>query len=284
MYSGFITTQRTVPAAGVHQRFDGAAYRIIAPYLASGSFPARRQILHFEGRNGPDGIKAKSPGHHDPGHLYNPVTGEGDIPELIQTHYDGLVTALQDSDMIRAAFEASFLAHYVCDGLTPAHHFPLDAQLAEHTARYKDKPRRFKYAMIVPGDTARESLRRSWALWGGKGLLTTHFNFEIGVATTLVGHRIRIRFEPTKLAAARLLGPIVFFQREAAEVAALNMYERFYDSGWTSELGWLVRARLAPQTVQAIGTIWLLAYLEAGCNEVIEAVHHPVEVPTRQTV
>ena len=269
MYSGFITTQRTVPGVGVHQRFDRVAYRLIAPYVAAGSFPARRQIIHFEGLNGPDGIKAKSPGHHDPGHLYNPATGEGDIPGLIQCHYGGLVQALQDDDMIRGAFEAAWLAHYLCDGMTPAHHFPLDYYLADHAARYKDK-RRFKHGIIVAGDTPTDTLRRSWELWGGKGLLTTHFNFELGVVTALVGHRIRVRFNPAQLAAARLVGPLAFFRQEAAAIASLQIYERFYECGWTTELGWQVRQRLAPQTIQTIATVWLLAYLEAGRNEVIK--------------
>jgi len=270
MYSGFITTQRTVPGVGVHQRFDRAAYRIAGPFFAPGSFPSKRRIVHFEGLNGPDGIKAKSPGHHDPGHLYDPTTGEGDIPDLIQSHYTRLVQALQEQDMIRAAFDAAWLAHYICDGLTPAHHFPLDYYLADHAGRYKDK-RHFKHGIIVAGDTPTDTLRRSWALWGGKGLLTTHFNFELGVATALVGHRIRATFDPAHLAAARVVGPIEFFRKEAAAIASLQMYERFYESGWTAELGWLVRQRLAPQTVQAIATTWLLAYLEAGYNGVIAA-------------
>jgi hypothetical protein len=278
MYSGFITTQRTVPGVGVHQRFDRAAHRLTSPYLAAGGFPTRRQIIHFEGLGGPDGIKAKSPSQHDPSHLYDPATGEGDIPVLIHNHYLRLVQALQENDMIRAAFDAAWLAHYICDGLTPAHHFPLDYYLAEHQARYKQKPRRFKHAMIVPGDTPTDTLRRSWALWGGKGLLTTHFNFELGVATALVGHRIRARFNPAQLAAAQLVGPIEFFRREAAAIANLKMYEQFYDSGWTAELGWMVRQRLAPQTVQAIATVWLLAYLEAGRNEVIKVMGSGVTV------
>lgn len=272
MYSGFITSQRTVPGVGVHQRFDRAAYRLVAAFLAPGSFPAKRQIVHFEGLNGPDGIKAKSPGHHDPGHLYHPSTGEGDIPGLIQGHYDRLVQALQEKDMIRAAFDAAWLAHYICDGLTPAHHFPLDYYLADNSERYRDN-RRFKHGIIVVGETPTDTLRRSWALWGGKGLLTTHFNFELGVATALVGHRIKARFDPAQLAAARLVGPIAFFCQEAAAIDSLRMYQHFYDSGWTTELGWQVRQRLAPQTVQAIATIWLLAYLEAGYKEAIR-VHH----------
>src|SRR4051812_28292720 len=103
-----------------------AAYRMISPYLDDTTFPSWPQIKHFEGINGPDGIKTKSPGHHDPGHLYDPETGAGEIPQLIKDHYRNLVTTLRLKDTVRAAFEAAWLAHYLCDGLTPAHHFPLD--------------------------------------------------------------------------------------------------------------------------------------------------------------
>lgn len=249
---------------GVHQRFDGSAYRLISPYFATGSFPTLRQINHFEGLNGPDGIKAKSPGRHDPGHLYNPETETGELLTLIEAHYAALVGVLNQEDMVRAAFESAWLAHYVCDGLTPAHHFPLDAQLAEHTADCKPKPTHFKHPVIVRGRTPAESLKHSWALWGGKGLLMTHFNFELGVATSLVGHRIQARLDDARLADARAIGPLAYFKREARSVADLHMYETFRESSWDAELARLVRVRLAPQIVQAIATIWLLAYLEAG--------------------
>ena len=249
---------------GVHQRFDSSAYRLITPYFAAGSFPRLRQIKHFEGLNGPDGIKAKSPGRHDPGHLYDPTTETGELLKLIETHYAALVQVLNQEDMVRAAFEAAWLAHYVCDGLTPAHHFPLDAQLAEHTPRHTTKPTHFKHPVFVRGETAADTLKHSWALWGGKGLLMTHFNFELGVATSLVGHRIQVQLDDSRLAEARTIGPLAYFKREARSVADLHMYESFCESSWDSELARLVRVRLAPQIVQTIAVIWLLAYLEAG--------------------
>src|ERR1700712_941669 len=98
MYSGFINSKRTMPGVGVHQRFDTAARRIADPYLAPGSFPLRQQIIQFEGANGPDGVKSKSPGQHDPSHLYNPETGEGELIDLINSHYAALVTTLQARD------------------------------------------------------------------------------------------------------------------------------------------------------------------------------------------
>ncbi len=261
MYSGFITSKRTVNAVGVHQRFDTVAYRMVAAYFADGTFPALAQILHFEGINGPDGLKVKSPGKDEPSHLYDPVADTGPIPEHIMGHYDRLVETLKCGDMVRAAFEAAWLAHYVCDGMTPAHHFPLDKHIAEHGL---EKNSRGSYSVRRPGESPLMAVRRGWAMLGGKGLLTTHFNFEMGVATALLGQRIKIKLDAVKLAAAGKLGPVDFFKQEARDIAELGMYERFYRRGWDPQLARLVKTRLAPQTVQAIGIIWLLAYLEAG--------------------
>ena len=264
MYSGFITSKRIMPAVGVHQRFNMAAYRMISPYFAEGTFPAIRQLMHFEGINGPDGLKVKSPGRHDPGHLYDPETGEGDIPQLIADHYRNLVAALRQQDLIRVGFDAAWMAHYICDGLTPAHHFPLDKDVAKQSEHSKRIPKRYKYTVIVPGTNLIDTLRRSWAIWGGKGLLTTHFNFEVGVAAALVGFRIKSKLDHDKLAQARSMGLLPFFASEAKAVASLEMYETFYKYGWNSVLARMVKNQLAPQITQTIAIAWLLAYLEAG--------------------
>jgi hypothetical protein len=264
VYSGFISARRTVSAIGIHQRFDMAAFRMVEPYLVIGSFPTLKQVLHFEGINGPDGLKVKSPGKNEPSHLYNPLTDIGPIPEHIKGHYDKMVGALQENDDVRAAFEAAWMAHYICDGLTPAHHFPLEERLAEYAARTKNTvSSMFKHRVKDEGDSALNVLRKQWALWGSKGLLSTHFNFEMGVALALVGTRIKGELDSAKLATATQIGPIDFFKQEAREIAELDLYGKFYDKGWNSEMARLIKNRLAPQTAQTIGIMWLLAYLEA---------------------
>jgi hypothetical protein len=268
MYSGFITSKRTLAAVGVHQRFDTVAYRMVQPYLADQTFPHLAQIIHFEGVNGPDGLKVKSPGQDEPSHLYDPTVGTGPIPELIDRHYHQLVATIKEGDMVRGGFEAAWLAHFVCDGLTPAHHFPLDKHIAYHGS---EKTKRGGYRVRVLGESPMNTIRRGWAMLGGKGLLTTHLNFEMGVATALIGQRIKVALDAAKLATAQQLGPVAFFKLEAAEIAELNMYERFYHKGWSPEVARLVKTRLAPQTVQAIGIIWLLAYLEAGRELALDA-------------
>ncbi|HEX3082316.1 MAG TPA: hypothetical protein VHQ86_03610, partial [Candidatus Saccharimonadia bacterium] len=142
MYAGFITPKRTIKAAGIHQRLDTAAYKMIAHYLPDETFPDLVSILSFEGYNGPDGLKSKnglkprglSPEsmHEDnPSHLYDPVTDTGEVPFHIANHYKGLVACIEMGDQVRGAFEAAWLAHYIGDGLTPAHHFPLEAKISE---------------------------------------------------------------------------------------------------------------------------------------------------------
>src|SRR5665213_2450772 len=120
MYSGFVSHNKVIKRVGVHQRFDTAAYHMIEPFLPAGTFPELKDILHFEGYNGPDGLKVKSPGVAEPSHFYDPATDTGEVPMHITNHYDGLVASLKEVDMVRAAFEAAWMAHYICDGLTPA--------------------------------------------------------------------------------------------------------------------------------------------------------------------
>ena len=122
MYAGFISTKRVVKKLGIHQKFDTAAYNMIEPYLKDGTFPKLKDILHFEGINGPDGVKVKQHGVHDPSHMYDPVNDQGVLPKLIRAHYLKLVKSLRANDRVRSSFEAAWLAHYVVDGLTPSHH------------------------------------------------------------------------------------------------------------------------------------------------------------------
>jgi hypothetical protein len=264
MYSGFITRKRVVKSIGIHQKFNSAAFRVMAPYLRAGSFPNIKQINHFEGLNGPDGLKVKSPGVNEPNHLYDPINDTGEVPSHITNHYEQLVDALKKVDLIRSAFEASWLAHYVCDGLTPGHHFPLEEEINKlRQQSLKTEKTGFADKGFLYDATLTGTIKKNWALWGRRGLLSTHFNFEMGVATTLLLSPIRAQLDPAKLAAARQLGPLEFFKQEAREIAALNLYDQFTHTGWGAKIAAAVRNQLAPATAQAIAIIWLLAYLEA---------------------
>lgn len=189
----------------------------------------------------------------------------------ITNHYNGMVDALKKEDMVRAAFEASWLAHYVCDGLTPAHHFPLEEKMLELRGIGTQKPTSpLRKALQLNGDEPmRMILQRSWAMWGGKGLMSTHMNFEVGVATALLFYKINAPLDPVVLAQARRQGMLEFFKSEARAVASLQLYERFYKEGWNIDIARIIKDVIAPKTAQAIGIIWLLGYLDAGLESVI---------------
>ncbi len=269
MFSGFVTRKRVVNSIGIHQKFNASAYRLIVPLLRNETFPSLVQIQHFEGINGPDGLKLKSPGENEPKHMYDPKRQTGEVLDHISNHYSHLVDALKEGDMVRAAFDASWLAHTITDGLTPAHQFPLDEELAkvrEGSVAPEDFSWRHK-GMVRTGDLS-ESLKKNWAIWGRKGLLSTHVNFEMGVAATLLLFQIKTALDWKKLNTAWTLGAVKFFQREAESVAKLDLYERFYKKGWTGEIASVVKNQLAPITAQTIATVWLLAYLDANLLQV----------------
>jgi hypothetical protein len=277
LYAGFITKKRVVKRAGIHQRFDMAAYRMVQPYLPADAFPPLPYILHFEGYNGPDGLNSKQGlrpkalrehNHDNPTHIYDPIADTGPLPLHIDHHYAGLVANLRSGDLVRAGFEASWMAHWIADGLTPAHHWPLDDRVAEAAATAAKA--------LADGDITRFTafIKRNWAIWGAKGHMTTHFNFEMGVAVGLLVFPLRPKFDEAELARARRLGPIGYFKEEARDIAGLSLYERFYKEGWNNDIASIVKNRIAPQTARAIGNIWLLAMLEAdqqGVEELIAA-------------
>jgi hypothetical protein len=256
MNSGFVTPKRVIKRVGIHQRFDTAAYKMIERYLPDGGFPDLRDIIFFEGYNGPDGLKVKSPGVNEPSHLYDPVSDSGEVPMHITNHYAGLVDALKRGDKIRGAFEASWMAHYICDGLTPAHHWPLEDKIAEAVAT----------GDLRDGDVSAfgATFKKYWAIWGVKGHLSTHFYFETGIAFALMTYQVRGVFSEAELSKARQLGALDYFKSQARDIADLNLYERFYTESWSADLMNAVKNQVAPQTARTIGLIWLLALLDAG--------------------
>lgn len=264
MYAGFITTKRVVKRAGIHQRFDMAAFKMIEDFIPEGSFPTIKQILHFEGYNGPDGLKSKvglkykTKDDGNPSHIYDPKSDTGEIPSYIGMHYTSLVEKLQVNDMIRASFEAAWMAHYIADGMTPAHHFPLEEKIAAAADKARND--------LKSGDVTKFEafIQKNWAIWGVKGHMTQHQNFELGVAFALLLFPIRPEFDEHELARARQLGPVEYFKSQARAVASIDLYEKFYKSGWNADMASIVKNELAPKTALTIGTVWLLAFLEAG--------------------
>jgi hypothetical protein len=265
MYAGFITSKYSANWLGAHQKFDRIAYRLIMQKVAPADFPFLENILKFEGYNGPDGLKVKSAGQFEPSHFYDPLSRYGSVIGYIKSHYETLTYVLQQKDTVRAGFEASWLAHAITDGLTPAHHVEYESEinkLRQESLRPDiTKPR---HKIILKAPTKVQSIQQNWRVWGIKGLLTTHQHFEIGVATAILTARFSMPFDELLLQGAQKAGPLVFFKQQAGTIANLSLYEEFRKTGWTLNLARKVRMLLAPAIAQTIAVTWYLAYQESG--------------------
>ncbi|MCA9334357.1 hypothetical protein KC963_04890, partial [Candidatus Saccharibacteria bacterium] len=114
MYSGSTITRYSGQILGAHQKIDRLARRQLEKLLPHSNFPSARAITHFEGDNGPDGVKRKSPGKDEPWHFFQPYDlGDTQLIAAIEDHYAKLVAALQAEDSVRASFEAAWLSHAI---------------------------------------------------------------------------------------------------------------------------------------------------------------------------
>ncbi len=268
MYSGSTLTKYSGRVMGAHQKIDRIARRHLVKLVGNKvDFPTSREILYFEGKNGPDAIKRKSPAKDELWHYYNPFDdSDTQIVEIIQDHYQQLVKELRASNRERVAFEASWLAHAIVDGLTPAHHFPYEEKLAELRGGEGIETRTtIKGKIVMPGETKREQVKNNWKMWGPKGLMTTHGLFEIGVASIIAP----LSFADTVPTIADLrsieqLGLAELFRRTAREIAVLDMYTRYQQKGWTPKLAYEVRHKLGPLIINNVTLAWFSALLESG--------------------
>ena len=272
---------------GAHQRIDRKARASLKPYLPPGTaFPPLRAILHFEGLNGPDGLKRKSPAKDEPWHFYSPFNDDDkQLIELIGDHYKELVAALRRHDEVRAAFEAAWVAHAIVDALTPAHHYPYEEKLTElRGGEGNDTRTSLREKLVMPGANRRDAVRNNWKMWGPRGLISTHGYFEWGVAVLLtqVPPR-RLALSARDLAEVQQLGVTELFRQRAREIAGLNMYEQYYRTGWTAALAAQVREQLIPVVVQTVALTWFAAAEEAeeaageADAEISEAAAEPQE-------
>jgi hypothetical protein len=267
MYSGSTLTNLSGNLLGAHQKIDRASRHALNYMLKDKhSFPTTKKILHFEGKNGPDGIKRKSPAKDEPWHFYDPFDPEdGHLLEIIDQHQQDLIKALKQNNLEKSAFEAAWLAHAIVDGLTPAHHYPYDAELEKLRGETKESRDSIKAKLLIPGATKRELILKNWEMWGAKGLFTTHALFEMGAAMIFapLGYHIA---SPTRydIKTVNHLGFTEYFKRVAREVAMLQMYEDFYKRGWTRKIARLARKELAPKMASTVTLAWYMSAKEAG--------------------
>ena len=244
---------------GTHQKLDKIAYKIVTKHLPENiKFPTINQILLFEGMGGPDGLKRKSPGKDEPMHFIIPGNDDGKLIKMIEDHQYNMRKALEKGDQVRAAFEAAWMAHAITDGLTPAHHFPLEETQKELMTE-KEFIKFFGIPIkgIMHGRTTAETLRNNWLYWGANGHMSKHVAFEYGVAITFAA--LPMSKVLPKFGEGEIREPEIHeaFYGALENVASLKMYDRFRKSGWNSELAFETRDVLIPEIIKAITLAWL---------------------------
>lgn len=254
---------------GTHQQLDQAARKILARYIPRGKyFPSSKEILHFEGTRGPDGLKRKSPGVDEPSHMLTPeVTPASDprtVPEIIVDHRWNLVRALKEDDRVRAAFEAAWMAHMITDGLTPAHHFPL-SNVKNELMTDKELVKVFGAPIkgMMHGRNMLETLRNNWLYWGAGGHMSKHIAYEYGVvmlAAALPQRALTPRMGRSEFSHVDVM---TAFNDSLERIQKFKMYDRFCTDGWTTELAYDTKDFLLPEIVRAIALGWFSALEEA---------------------
>lgn len=266
MYSGTTLRDKSGHVLGAHQKIDRVARRHFKQLLPDYAFPVIKQILHFEGRNGPDGIKRKRPAVDEPWHFIDPKDPDDtQLLDMIEDHVYNLTAALKSGDTVRAAFEAAWLAHTITDGLTPAHHYPYEEKLEELRGEGKETRNTIRGKIVMPGETNRMKIKNNWEFWGTKGVMTTHFMFEIGVSTTIKTRGLKSA-KPTgnELIRIKREGVRAFFLESLHHIDHLHMYETFQRKGWTSALGRQTYEELVPTIIRTVTLAWYYAAWKAG--------------------
>ncbi len=266
MYAGSTIRRRSGWLLGVHQRIDRVARRHFTKHLPSDVFfPSKNDILHFEGNNGPDAIKRKSPSRDEPWHFIDPAKpNDHALIDLINDHYANLAKALQRKNKQRAAFEAAWLSHAIVDGLTPAHHFPLADKIEELWGKPHYERSSVRDKNIIKGKNRRDSVSKNWQYWGSGGIFSRHFLFEFGVATSILFHPFRdIGITEKDLKDVEQKGIEPIFRQAMKDIVQLDVYNKFTRQGWTHVLATESREVLVPRIMKTVFLAWYGASKEA---------------------
>jgi len=259
MYSGTTFRRQSGMIVGVHQKIDRVARRNLNDLiLKSVKFPGIRSILHFEGKNGPDGLKIKRSTSDSPWHFIDPTKSDDyELLQIIENHIYNLSEALRAKNSVRAAFEAAWLAHAVTDGLTPAHHYPLDDKIKELFGKFHNELQSLSDKNIIRGKSRRDTISKNWQYWGAGGVFSAHLMYEMGVASAIATEK----FEScvvSKLDVDNLTrnGYRTIFLGSVHKISELNMYNDYSKTGWTTSLARDTREKLLPEIIRAVTLAW----------------------------
>jgi len=252
-------------AIRTHQKINAVAYRHLGELVGLVPSLSLKDIIRFDGKRGPDAPRLYKTDKGAPWHYYDPAGNSVAFLEILQDHYASLVYRLQTDNQESAAFEAAWLAHALVDGLTPPHHFPIEAELEDlHDAPVHAR-QTIRSHLMVKGANRRTSLYKSLRLSGPRGLLTAHTLFEANAGLIVMTLKLdRAKPSQNDLYELEQESFIEIFERYAREIDQFHMYRRFYKSGWTPKLTRDIRRELAPRMVRLVTLAWYSALIDAG--------------------
>lgn len=156
------------------------------------------------------------------------------------------------------------MAHAITDGLTPAHHDDLAGKIEELWGKAHHERDSVRDKTLIRGVNRRDTLKKNWKYWGGKGIFTAHVMFEWGVATSISPLRFDgIASDDTRYEALRHNGFRTEFLSALQRVVDLKMYEEFGRTGWTHKLAKVTQKQLIPEIVTMVALGWYQAIIDA---------------------
>jgi len=269
MYAGTTIRRGSGKFVGVHQKIDRVARRNIKGFIPKSiNFPTIKEILYFEGNNGPDGIKRKSPSVDEPEHYIDPNDPDaGGLIKMINDHIYNLSEALKSGNKVRAAFEAAWLAHSVVDGLTPPHHYPMSDKIAELWNGAKNERDSILNRNVIFGENLYETLSKNWEYWGPGGVITAHGIFEIGTASAISTENFKdLKITKREITNLRNNGFEALFLESVQKVYKARMFEELSRTGWTQNYAKKVRTELLPDMIRMVILAWYQAIIDTGKN------------------
>lgn len=266
MYAGTTFRHKSGNLAGVHQKIDRVARRNLNMLISkSVNFPTAKEILVFEGKNGPDSIKYMSPVKDKPWHFIDPSNPDDrDLIQIIQNHIHNLAKAIARDDKIKASFEAAWLAHSIVDGLTPAHHYPLHDKIEELWGKPRHEITGKKTKSIIKGSGPRDTILKNWEYYGAGGVMTVHIMFELGIASAINTEKFKF-VEPNvkDITLLNIEGFEAVFIHYLRQIDNMKMYDQFCQTGWTRRLTSRARKVLIPDIIKVVTLAWYQAVIDA---------------------
>lgn len=262
MYAGTTFRRSSGRIVGVHQKIDRTARRSLNSLVSKSlRFPGIRSILHFEGKNGSDGLNLKGSSHDIPWHFIDPTNlNDRALLVIINDHIINLVESLKRQDGVKASFDAAWLAHAITDGLTPAHHYPLNDKIKELFGKSHSERHSLTDKNIIKGKNRRDTIAKNWEYWGAGGVFTAHLMYEMGVASAIATEKFgSFAIGQTDIDHMLEVGFEAFYIESVQKINSLNMYTDFTKTGWTVNLATETKQILVPEIIKMVVLAWYYA-------------------------